>query len=397
MLQLRRPGRPRLRGREVSRGRGRGEGSRRFGVPARRRAALRHAVRAKLGCTRGRRARRGNVGEHPLADHGAPQARRQSDDGGLSGTSAIDAHQFGMLWILSQPKKDVPRSAPREYAGAVAVAGVTGRRTGDASCRRPPSRSEEEGRQRPAACRGSRLLRSIGVPLYVVDFRGRRRAARCLPGEIEDVSTPLHLLSAVKRLRQDLSEQSVVWLATRCVACAACDAEREVQGSDARESVRGLVRPDLERLLHEREGVADAQQDLGDVLSRREVELLLDDSIASRVRRDRGRLLGRDDGTPFASKTTASPSPRRPRRIDSEQDDGNDDVDGAAGNRDHRRRPALGSVVLNDVGQDERVGRGAFSPESPWRSPSETTRVLRAGGSSPSPGCRCAPCGCRPV
>lgn len=30
-----------------------------------------------------RRARRGNVGEHPLAGHGAPQARRQSDDGGL--------------------------------------------------------------------------------------------------------------------------------------------------------------------------------------------------------------------------------------------------------------------------------------------------------------------------
>lgn len=130
------------------------------------------------------------------------------------GTSAIDAHQFGMLWILSQQKKEIPRSAPRAYAGAVGVAGVMAAAQGT---RRAvvllldPKRKDESGRQ-PAEVRD--YLRSIGVPLYVWSHQGPSSAQRDAWGEIEDVSTPLHLLSAVKRLRQDLSEQSVVWLAT---------------------------------------------------------------------------------------------------------------------------------------------------------------------------------------
>jgi hypothetical protein len=105
-----------------------------------------------------------------------------------------------------------PKSNPRRFADAVAVAGidaVTG------AHRRAVvlvlSKSVDASRSQPAGVR--RYLSSIGVPLFVWSLTGPRPDLSTSWGDVDNISSPRHLQMAVQRLRASLASQHVAWVA----------------------------------------------------------------------------------------------------------------------------------------------------------------------------------------
>ncbi|HEX7139978.1 MAG TPA: hypothetical protein VF219_19150 [Vicinamibacterales bacterium] len=129
-------------------------------------------------------------------------------------THEIDTKRMGVLSTLTLQNRLIPHSAPRTYAGAVAVAGLMAAEQGTrrAVVLLLESKQKDESTRQPPVVRD--YLRSIGVPLHVWSLGPATKEQRAAWGEIENVETPPQLLAAVSRLRRDLFEQSVVWLAT---------------------------------------------------------------------------------------------------------------------------------------------------------------------------------------
>ncbi len=124
----------------------------------------------------------------------------------------IEAHRAGMLWLLTSHYIGPDyHGKPRQYADAVAVAGVSAV-TG--AQRRAVilvlSGNADTSKHQPAAVR--RYLQSIGVPLFVWSVTGPRRDLSESWGPVEDVSNLDRLAAAVARLRRTLEEQRIAWV-----------------------------------------------------------------------------------------------------------------------------------------------------------------------------------------
>jgi hypothetical protein len=127
--------------------------------------------------------------------------------------TGIDANQFGIVWTLTRFNHSVQASAPRRYANAVAVAGMM---AADQGTRRAVVLLLQPGRKDESTYDAAMVrdyLRAIGVPLHVWSFETTKEQ-RDAWGEVSDVSTIARLGAAVKSLREDLSSQSVAWVAT---------------------------------------------------------------------------------------------------------------------------------------------------------------------------------------
>jgi hypothetical protein len=157
-----------------------------------------------------------------------PVAQQIADSGHIPSnvfeTSAIvSSSDAGMLMfmtytydasnsIVHRSVRD-PKSNPRRFADAVAVAGidaVTG------AHRRAVvlvlSKSVDASHSQPAGVR--HYLSSIGVPLFVWSLTGPRPDLNTSWGNVDDISSPRHLQKAVERLRTSLASQHVAWVAT---------------------------------------------------------------------------------------------------------------------------------------------------------------------------------------
>ena len=116
-------------------------------------------------------------------------------------------------WLLTLGLSPRPTAnEPRQFADAVAVAGMNARERGQ---RRVVvlllSRKPDQSLYAAATVR--RYLEEVGVPLVVWSGEGPRPDLAGTWGEIDDVSTAAGLAAAVARLNQQLSQQRIVWLA----------------------------------------------------------------------------------------------------------------------------------------------------------------------------------------
>jgi hypothetical protein len=127
----------------------------------------------------------------------------------------IDAGGRGVISMLTTDYgESVPPSQPRQFADAVAVAGVKavtgghrravvlvlGGDTPDASRHDVPS--------------VRRYLASIGVPLFVWSLTEPRPAQGAAWGEIDEISSAYGLRRATERVRSAVDSQSIAWLAS---------------------------------------------------------------------------------------------------------------------------------------------------------------------------------------
>lgn len=119
----------------------------------------------------------------------------------------------GVPWLLTQSPPKRLRSLKRQYADAVAVAGLKAMRS---SRRRAVilllSHSTDGSDYKPADVR--HYLASIGVPLFVWSLDGARPDLAEDWGTIVDISTREKLTNAVQQVRHALDEQRIVWVAT---------------------------------------------------------------------------------------------------------------------------------------------------------------------------------------
>lgn len=127
--------------------------------------------------------------------------------------TGIDASHFGIIWTLTRFNHSIQANAPRRYANAVAVAGMM---AAEGGTRRAvvlllqPGHNDESSYD---AATVRDYLRSIGVPLYVWSIRVTNEQKDAW-GEVTDISVAMRLNAAVKSLREDLSSQTVAWVAT---------------------------------------------------------------------------------------------------------------------------------------------------------------------------------------
>jgi hypothetical protein len=118
----------------------------------------------------------------------------------------------GMRWLLTRsfPLKD--SSAHRQFADAVAVAGlkalIQGRRRAVVLLL---SNTPDTSHHSPATVR--RYLAAIGVPLFVWSLTGPRPDLADSWGLVDDISTSEALRAATDRLRETLASQRVAWVA----------------------------------------------------------------------------------------------------------------------------------------------------------------------------------------
>ena len=130
----------------------------------------------------------------------------------FSPTFSFDASKYGLYYALAWSYGSGDGGTPRQWADAVAVAGIEavarGRRravvlvVGDA-----PDKSERS----PAVVR--RYLDTLGVPLFVWSVDGPRPDLAASWGGVDDVSSIPKIIEAADRIRRTLAAQRVVWVA----------------------------------------------------------------------------------------------------------------------------------------------------------------------------------------
>ncbi|HJW94216.1 MAG TPA: hypothetical protein VJ901_11430 [Thermoanaerobaculia bacterium] len=142
-----------------------------------------------------------------IAVQGEPKTKLFAFSGHAAGSPG------GVPWLLAQNPPKKLRSMKRQYADAVAVAGLKAMRS---SRRRAVilllSQNTDGSDYKPADVR--HYLASIGAPLFVWSLDGARPDLGDQWGTIEDISTREKLTSAYEQVRHALDEQRIVWVAT---------------------------------------------------------------------------------------------------------------------------------------------------------------------------------------
>jgi hypothetical protein len=123
-----------------------------------------------------------------------------------------NAASGGMLWLLTRSFRLREASTPRQFADAVAVAGL---KTLNLGRRRAVvlllSDTKDTSEHSPTSVR--RYLAAIGVPLFVWSLTGPRPDLVDSWGPVDDISTGEKLQVATDRLRATLAAQRVAWVA----------------------------------------------------------------------------------------------------------------------------------------------------------------------------------------
>jgi hypothetical protein len=133
----------------------------------------------------------------------------QSNDRGGNGSRGVAT----VSWLLTLGLSPKPSAnEPRQYADAVAVAGMNARERGQ---RRAVVLllGKRADQSLYAAKVVRRYLQEVGVPLLVWSPDGPRPDLANSWGPVEDVSTAPRLLAASARLEKTLAQQRIVWLA----------------------------------------------------------------------------------------------------------------------------------------------------------------------------------------
>jgi len=133
----------------------------------------------------------------------------QANDRGGSGSRAVAT----VSWLLTLGLSPKPNAnEPRQYADAVAVAGMNARERGQ---RRAVvlllGKKPDQSLYVAKVVR--RYLEEVGVPLLVWSPDGPRPDLAESWGPVEDVSTAATLMAASARLEKMLAQQRIVWLA----------------------------------------------------------------------------------------------------------------------------------------------------------------------------------------
>jgi hypothetical protein len=124
----------------------------------------------------------------------------------------VDASAGGMLWLLTRTYSGKPVSGPRQFADAVATAGVMAIARGQRRAVVLLFDDRADQSVYPAAT-VRRYLARIGVPLFVWSISGPRPDLANSWGPVDDVSTVDRLEAAAGRLRRALAAQRVAWIA----------------------------------------------------------------------------------------------------------------------------------------------------------------------------------------
>ena len=119
--------------------------------------------------------------------------------------------RIGLYWFVTMTRLPAPMKEPRQWADAVAVAGVHAASSGK---RRAVilllGRETDTSRSAPAAVR--RYLDRIGVPLFVWSASGPRPDVAGEWGEVVDVSSRDKLEQATAQVNGVLESQRIAWL-----------------------------------------------------------------------------------------------------------------------------------------------------------------------------------------
>ena len=142
-------------------------------------------------------------------------------------SNEVQASKGGMSWLLTrQVTPPPPSTQPRQFADAVAVAGVAALARGT---RRAVvlllGSTPDASSNTPASVR--RYLETIGVPLFVWSVEGPRPDLAGSWGAVDDISTTAGLEHAVARLDRALAEQRIAWVATYPLAAL------RIEGNDS--------------------------------------------------------------------------------------------------------------------------------------------------------------------
>lgn len=133
----------------------------------------------------------------------------------------IDASEGGLFWLITTRRLGSVPPGPRQWADAVAVAGVqafaSGRRRAVILIR---GAALDESGQSPAGVR--KYLASLGVPLFVWSVDGPRPDLEAAWGPIEDVSTIEKMKVAAAQVRATLDAQRIAWVKADPIAALAC-------------------------------------------------------------------------------------------------------------------------------------------------------------------------------
>ena len=133
-------------------------------------------------------------------------------------STVLDVGTYDLLPLLFRMSDAGAEDRPRQFADAVAVAGVQAAARGR---RRAVilllGRRDDASDYAPAVVR--RYLAALGVPLLVWAPAGvNAEEARASWGEVEDVSSRQKLMNAVTHLRQLLRQQRIAWIEADPVA-----------------------------------------------------------------------------------------------------------------------------------------------------------------------------------
>jgi hypothetical protein len=124
----------------------------------------------------------------------------------------IPASEGGMPWLLTRRFQRIEDAMPRQFADAVAVAGL---RTLNPGRRRAVvlllGRRPDTSTLTPMSVR--HYLAAIGVPFFVWSLTGPRPDLAGTWGEVDDISTSEGMRMATDRLRATLAGQRVAWVA----------------------------------------------------------------------------------------------------------------------------------------------------------------------------------------
>jgi hypothetical protein len=127
----------------------------------------------------------------------------------------IDAGGRGVISMLTTDYgESVPPSQPRQFADAVAVAGVKAVTGGRRRAVVLVLGGDTHDASRHDVRRVRRYLASIGVPLFVWSVTEPRPDQLAAWGEIDEISSAYGLRSSTERVRRALDSQRIAWLAS---------------------------------------------------------------------------------------------------------------------------------------------------------------------------------------